>query len=332
MWFVWRISDADPTMLYMDERLVRYFEGGMSPDERLDFLQAVDSDRQLKKEFIRIQNVRLLMNLVPGKTDPKYGKEAYGRFRKMNRQKTVRRTLLRVTAYAASIALLIAIAWSVLVNYGHIFSGSNEIYVPLGQRARLTLDDGTVVWLNAESRLEYPSHFFGRKRKVALLSGEAFFEVTTGHPFVVSVQDLDITVLGTRFNINNYPETGNIQTSLIDGRVRASDVNGQGVILNPNEQLNYMNGVMEVTMIDNPDYFLWKEGIYSFLNEPFIRIIQKLERYYNVEIVVEDLPFLDFEYTGKFRQQDGVDVILKMIQKIHPFKIEKEDDRIILSR
>jgi ferric-dicitrate binding protein FerR (iron transport regulator) len=87
---------------------------------------------------------------------------------------------------------------------------------------------------------------------------------------------------------------------------------------------------MDMQYITDLDYFLWKDGIYSFTNEPLRNIIRKMERYYNVPIRAENLSILDYEYTIKFRQQDGLDVALQMIRKTHPFKIIKKDDYIIL--
>ena len=88
---------------------------------------------------------------------------------------------------------------------------------------------------------------------------------------------------------------------------------------------------MNVSEISNPEHLLWKNGIYSFNNERLIVILEKLQLYYDVKIVVEDPEIFDVRYTGKFRQRDGIDEILRIIQKIQPFKIERDRDNNIIT-
>ncbi|MDR0691955.1 MAG: FecR domain-containing protein [Prevotellaceae bacterium] len=314
----------------MDETLIRYFNGKMSGRERMEFLRQTEADKQLKQQLIDFQNTYSLMHLIPAAEDRQSGVTGFRRFVLLRRHKIVRRILWKTTAYAASVAILIIFTWDIASRPMQKVS-MHEMFVPAGQRARLILDDSTVVWLNAQSSLRYPSHFAGKERNV-LLNGEAFFEVKhdDAHPFTVSTKDYKVTVLGTTFNVHSYDETDYTSVSLIRGRVKMGNSTGQEVVLQPGEQLLCINGHMDMRHITDPDYFLWKDGIYSFTNEPLRNIICKLERYYNVPIRVEKLSILDHEYTIKFRQQDGLDVALQMIRKIYPFKIIKKDDYIIL--
>ncbi|MDR1155041.1 MAG: DUF4974 domain-containing protein [Bacteroidales bacterium] len=315
----------------MEDKIIKYFEGKMHHAERIDFLRDVDSDKELKKLFINMQNTDALMHIVSEKKDEYHGKTAYRQFKQITRRKTVRRVLLNSVAYAASIALLVVATWYFAVNSG-ASARMTEVYAPAGQRARLTLDDGSVVWLNARSTLTYPSVFSGN-RHVAL-SGEAFFEVAANpdKPFTVTAQGVNITALGTRFNVSSYPENDRVQASLIEGSVKVWDDSGQELVLQPSQQAHYHNHRLLLEPIEHSDYFLWTKGVYSFVNEPLTSIIQKLERYYDVKIEVADASVLDYEFTGKFRQQDGVDMILRIIQRIHPFKIERKEDMIVLRK
>jgi ferric-dicitrate binding protein FerR (iron transport regulator) len=319
----------------MDEKIFKYFENGMSRTESSEFLKQVESDNALKQDFIKYQNTCALLHLLPQKKDVAGGKAGYIRFLRMTRQRNIRRLFIKATACAASVALLIAVTWFVSSRYTNqsVAAITSEVFVPSGQRARLTLDDGTVVWLNARSTLNYPAAFVGNERKVSL-SGEAFFEVSHDprKPFTVSVHDLNVTVLGTKFNVSAYEKDGEIQIALIEGSVKVRNNLGEERILSANQQLSYVHKKMTVVPVEYSDHFLWKDGIYSFHNEPFANIIEKLQRYYDIRIEVEDLPILDFEYTGKFRQQDGVDMILRILQITHPFKIERNGDIIILRK
>jgi len=205
----------------------------------------------------------------------------------------------------------------------------NTLYVPAGQRAQLTLHDGTRVWLNAQSTLTYPARFTGKRREVTV-EGEAYFDVAENRkrPFVVTTQQLSMEVLGTEFNVYSYPGVDRIKIDLLEGSLAvhsklSPDVN---VTLKPNEQVIVKGEKMFIGEIRDSDYFLWKEGVYAFENERLLDIIEKLQLYYDVTIIVKDPTIFNVRYTGKFRQRDGIDEILKIIQKIQKFHIEKNSE------
>jgi ferric-dicitrate binding protein FerR (iron transport regulator) len=208
-----------------------------------------------------------------------------------------------------------------------------ELYAPAGQRARITLPDGSTVWLNAGSTLRYPSVFTG-ERKVHL-AGEAFFDVArdAAKTFVVATASLEIVALGTQFNVYSYPGAEYASASLVEGSVEVrSPGRPDGTVLVPNRQIVYANGQFRTEDFDR-DLLLWKEGIYTFREENLEKIIGRLKLYYDVDIVTANPHILQYRYTGKFRQRDGVMEILRIIQKIHRFKIQKDEDlnRITLS-
>ena len=210
----------------------------------------------------------------------------------------------------------------------------NTLYTPAGQRAQLVLQDGTEVWLNAKSKLIYPSQFTGKERKV-VVEGEAFFNVAKDYekPFIVSSQDVDMKVLGTQFNVYCYPEAGYIQTSLLEGSVRVffQDKESEGITLKPDQQVTVTGGKMVVEPISLNDHFLWREGIYAFENEPLINILKKMELYYDVKIMVKDTSLFNDTYTGKFRQRDSLDDVFRVLQQIRKFKVEKDKDKNIVT-
>ena len=140
-------------------------------------------------------------------------------------------------------------------------------------------------------------------------------------------------VLGTQFNVYSYPDAGYIQTDLIEGSVKVFEkLNPQNsVILKPNELVTIRGDLLTVGKTINTNHILWKEGIYSFHNERLIDIIEKLQLYYDIKIVVEDPEIFNVRYTGKFRQRDSIEEILRIIQKIQPFKIERDKDKNIIT-
>lgn len=320
----------------MDENLIKYFAGELTSFEEETLFHALENDGSLMTEFIRIQNSQALAHLSSLSVDREEGEKGYRVFLRRLKSKKQKRVLQHVVQYAAMALLLIGSTFFI-TNYinerSHKYE-QNTLFVPAGQRAKLTLQDGSTVWLNAQSTLTYPAKFSGKKRQVEI-SGEAYFEIAQNKkmPFVVIAQNIEMEVLGTEFNVYNYPEAGYVKTDLIEGSLKVSDNKSEqlSVILKPSEQVTIKDGEMIVGASEYSDYFLWREGIYAFENEKLLNILEKLQLYYDVKIVVEDPEIFNMPYTGKFRQRDGIDEILRILQKIKPFEIIKETDRNIIT-
>ena len=316
----------------MNNTLLKYFTGELSASERYKFLQEVDNDEILKKEFIRYQNIYSVSQLSSQADDKAEGKKSFEMFFQSLSRSYRREKIRNFMKYAALIIVVISstIFGTLYLSNNFEEESYNTLYVPPGQRAQLTLQDGTEVWLNAQSTLKYPSKFTKKQRKVEVL-GEAYFDVAKNskRPFIVSTPHVNLEVLGTQFNIYSYSEVNNVETTLIEGSLKVIDNldKNNSVILKPNQQVSYENGKLSVSPILNSEHILWREGIYSFDNEKLIDIIEKLELYYDVKIIVEDPEIFNINYTGKFRQRDGIDEILRILQIIQPFKIKKDRDK-----
>lgn len=320
----------------MDEQLLRYFSGELLVKERLELIHRIENDNQLKAEFIHLQNLNAVSQLAPHSSDRNEGIKHYKIFTARIKRNSQRKLFVNITKYAAIALILITSTVLATLHLSDIVMDStmNTLYVPAGQRAQITLQDGTEVWLNAQSTLKYPSRFSKKNREVEII-GEAFFDVAKdkNRPFIVSTQYIDMEVLGTQFNVYSYPGAGYIQTELIEGslRVYGTDNESEGIILKPDEQVVIRGNNMIIGNISDPDHILWKNGIYSFNNERLIVILEKLQLYYDVKIIVGDPEIFNVRYTGKFRQRDGIDEILRIIQKIQPFKIERDRDNNIIT-
>ncbi len=321
----------------MDDVLLKYFLGELDESERLRLLKQINSDESLKEEYIRLQNIFALTQLSAHPGDDEAAKESFRIFTHRLQAKQRKLFLIKIGKIAAvALAVIVSTVFATLyfAENSTWDSAFNTLYVPAGQRAQITLQDGTTVWLNAQSTLIYPSHFAGKERKVTL-TGEAFFDVAKNprKPFIVESQDIRLKVLGTQFNVYNYPKTGYSRIALIEGSVKISwNANESDyVMLKPSQELVLQGGKALISEITNPNHFLWKDGIYCFENERLIDIIEKLQLYYDVTIKVEDPEIFNVRYTGKFRQRDGIDEILRIIQKIHPFNIEKDVDHNIIT-
>ncbi|MCL3854467.1 FecR domain-containing protein [Parabacteroides sp. GYB001] len=327
----------------MDERIIKYCQGVLPKQEQDQLLKEAYNDPKLKSQIIDYQHLHSLLELVPEKADMQQGSERYGNFKRLVNSRKRKVWLISFSRYAAIIVIVFVSAWMLasycfsgdITNRQELIAFQQELVVPAGQRAELTLPDGTKVWLNAGSKLSYPS-FFEKERKV-FLSGEGFFDVSKNKkvPFIVSTRTMDVKALGTQFNVFCYPESNYTGVYLQEGSVKAyfPSSEAEGVILSP-EQYLVQKGKQLVLSTMDPDELLWREGIYTFKRQKLGRIIEKLELYYDVKIVVKDPEILDYEYVGKFRQRDGVMEILHLIQRIHNFKIKKNDElnQIILSK
>ena len=143
------------------------------------------------------------------------------------------------------------------------------ISVPTGQRVNIQLSDGTNVWLNSGSKMEYPAAFTKRKgKREVTLNGEGYFEVAKDakRPFVVQTGKYDIEVLGTKFNVDAYNKASSFSTALMEGSIQISDKAEptKKIILHPLQKADYINGQLVVEKIQNYDIYRWKEGLLCF--------------------------------------------------------------------
>ena len=169
-----------------------------------------------------------------------------------------------------------------------------KLEVPAGKHFQVTLADGTQVWLNASSSLEYPVSFEGKAERRVKLVGEAFFEVKRDEntPFYVEIGTHEsIQVLGTSFNVNAYPESGKHVTTLLSGKISySSDEKQEKIILTPNQQvcLDCNSGQTEVAHVDASSYASWRDGWIYFEDECLETLAARLARLYGIRIEVDE--------------------------------------------
>lgn len=192
----------------------------------------------------------------------------------------------------------------------------NSIQTLTGMEYTLTLSDGTKVYLNAKSKINFPASFKGKQRMVEL-SGEAYFEVAKDaeHPFVVKIQDLSVKVLGTSFNIRAYEDEKEIMTTLVEGRVQVFD--GQEFEdIDPGEQVVYTKETkkMAVKQVDVSFYSAWKEGKFVFRNERLEDIMMVLSRWYEVKYRFMDEEVKNIRIGAKLNRYSDMNPIIDMLK------------------
>ncbi|HMR19683.1 MAG TPA: FecR domain-containing protein [Sphingobacterium sp.] len=196
---------------------------------------------------------------------------------------------------------------------------------PRGGQYQVSLPDGTKVWLNADSKLYYPTVFSGHSRAVEL-TGEAYFEVARDEdrPFIVRTHNEKIEVLGTHFNINAYDDDTSSSVTLIEGKVKVVLADQQSKILLPGEQSFVKGGVIEVQKIDVAESVAWKNGEFMFNSESLSSVMRKLARWYDIEVdIAPDLQHVSI--WGSISRYDNFDEVLQIIKMTDDriqFKIE----------
>jgi len=189
---------------------------------------------------------------------------------------------------------------------------------PLGGTYQFTLPDGTKVWLNAASTLKFPSSFAGLiSRKVELIGGEAYFEVSKdkSHPFIVTSNGQQVEVLGTHFNINAYNDDGSTKTTLEEGSVRVSSSTSLAT-LKPGQQSILNSNTIKVSSADLETTLAWKNGLFSFTDADVKTIMPQIARWYNINIeYAGDIP-KDL-ITGGISRQSNLATVLKMLEMVH---------------
>ena len=209
----------------------------------------------------------------------------------------------------------------------------NTISVPAGQRVNLTLSDGTNIWLNARTQLQYPAVFIGNTREITL-HGEAYLEVTRNEekPFIVHTKQCKVEVLGTKFNIEAYNDSEVCSTSLMEGSIKVSDNQNlsKSVLLSPNQKTSFANGDFSTTTISDFDAFRWKEGLICFRNVGFHELMSRFEKYNGIQIVIKNKNLDKYRCSGKFRISDGVDNALRLLQKDARFSFERNQEESVI--
>lgn len=243
---------------------------------------------------------------------------------------------------AASIALLFLFHFSAPSEYvvfeatqvAQVISMENKegihtLKIPRGMNKQITLTDGTKVWLNAESTLEYPKTFEGKPNREVYLKGEAYFEVTKDaeHPFRVKTDALETLVLGTSFNVRAYSEE-DTQITLVEGSVKVSDNQQNELHLQPGEHTDEKLHKTQVEKAEN--YHSWSEGIFYFDNTELVEIMRELGRWYNINIVFTNKEIMNDRLHFQADRKGTLENALELLNTMQKVNARIEKDKVII--
>ncbi|MBW8241834.1 MAG: FecR family protein [Allomuricauda sp.] len=215
----------------------------------------------------------------------------------------------------------------------------NTLSVPIGERLSVTLDDGSVVMLNAGSTMTYPSSFEGADRREVLVTGEAYFQVAKNpnKPFIVRTSKMYTQVYGTIFNVSAYPEDNINEVVLVEGSVGVGTDLRESLegpqMLKPSQKASSIPGEGNEFLIEDVDvspYISWTKGILVFENEPMGKIIKRLERQYGIQIDNRFEQLEERRFTGMF-DEESIDRVLRTIQAHTHFSYDVKNEMIIIN-
>lgn len=219
-------------------------------------------------------------------------------------------------------------------NASHEHIATRSITTPRGKEYKIILSDGTMVMMNADSKLVFPTRFSGKERTVRLV-GEAYFKVAKDrkHPFIVYTDQVKTRVLGTEFNLRAYP-TSEINVTLIEGSVMVNDnQTNHEVELKPGQNAALREDHdFDITTVDTDYYTYWKEGYFYFDNLPLVEVMKELGRWYNVDIEITSNSLMSYRLHFVAERNAEIDQVIENLNNFSYLSVVKEGNKIIISK
>lgn len=340
----------DPELAYRVELYTSYFEHPLPPQR---------SDEEKTTSWNKLQSH--LRQEFPGSFNESVIKPI------TEQKKPLFINYIKWTAIAASVLIVVmTVFYFTRNNRNHSeplavnTASTNEMNTMRGTRSKMVLPDGTIVWLNSESHITYNTDFGQSKREVTL-SGEAFFDVAhnAAVPMVVHAKNVNIWVKGTAFNVRSYPESKSVETSLIRGAVElTTDTDPERkILLKPNEKIvvdiytsdtassipaviekvntaTARKGLYHIEQLRESRYNVipeisWVQNRLVFDNEVFTDVITKMEKWYGVEIILENKKLAAKNFSGAFEKED-ISAALQALQFINHFSFEIKGSKVYI--
>ena len=230
--------------------------------------------------------------------------------------------------------LIITDAMADFTKASHEHITTRSITTPRGKEYKVILSDGTVVMMNADSKLVFPTRFNGKERTVKLI-GEAYFKVSKDrtHPFIVYTDKVKTRVLGTEFNLRAYPTSGT-NVTLIEGSVVVNDnQTNREIELKPGQNATLRDDHdFDITTVDTDYYIQWKEGYFYFDNVPLVEVMKELGRWYNVDIEITSNSLMSYRLHFIAERNAAIDQVIENLNNFSYLSTSREGNKIIISK
>ena len=322
----------------LEQDIERYLNGSCAPEEAVSLLERVSADPDAEKMFKEKSVLRAVTEA------PKFARQEKESLRKIHRR--INRSLVRPLSFWMAVASAAA-AILLLVFNRNLARKTKEIEetytqvttpytirVPEGSRTTISLPDGTQVTLNSGSSLTY-NHDFGIFDRKVQLTGEGYFVVAKmpEKPFTLTVDDMSLLVTGTTFNVNAYDDEEYVLVSLIEGKVHLSNRHNQTMALYPNEEARYSRrtGALSKKKAEVKNSLDWTDGGFTFENAPFTTIAHRLERKFNIRIIIDSERLKKQYYTATFSSEKSIYDILREIDVENQYEWRETDGGLIIT-
>ena len=313
----------------IEELVVSFFSGNISPDEKRILIAWLSESSENKSHFEQLRNIWQVSHpaFQPGDIDLDQAqlrvmRKINGGFR--------RTSILMIRAQQVAAVLVIPLILLAAYQFYHSTVRDSqiayqEIISPFGMHSKITLPDGSTVWLNSGSQLKYPVQFAGAERNV-VLTGEGFFDVRSDkkHPFIVETKKIKVEATGTAFNVEAYPDDSITAVTLLEGIVEVTIGSIKQENLHPNQRIVYRATTHEYELNEvNAQYWcLWKDGILAFRNEKLEDVFKRIGRTFNVDIVVKDKTVGQQLYRATF-EEESLEEILRLLKLSAPIQYNR---------
>lgn len=322
------------------EKIIDFIEGRLSDSQRSDFMDWLQEDPRNKEDYFREKDLWDAYAMNTHKVRINIHDEwrvLENRIRSCSKPlvESGQKSLSFWIRIAAMLVIVFGLGWAsnFIVDY---YPGNTEIshqlLVPKGQRSKLSMADGTEIWLNSDSKLNFSDNLVKGERVVSL-EGEAFFDVAKDkkHPFVLKTKGQVLRVLGTAFNVRSYGNDDKVITTLERGEVEVRAC-GRKVVLKPGQQLEWSRSTnrLKLKNVETGYYTVWRKGRYVFENENFDDLMRMVERWYDVKFHYPKNYFKNMHYSGVIKRTKPLEHVLSLINHTTPIHYEIKGDDVII--
>ncbi|MDP4184024.1 MAG: FecR domain-containing protein [Bacteroidota bacterium] len=326
---------------FNESLIIKYLNNDCSSQEELslyEWLQESEENRNLYANLKKLWSLKK----IDYYSDRRQIDKALASFNyhvKNRKEIRIRDFRIRLTKYAAIFLLLIGtplLFWLLTNN----FKDSSELITVAVSNSEpikvITLNDGSKVWLNSGSTLQYPAEFQKNVRKVSL-TGEAFWEVKKDplHPFIVQTPSIQIKVLGTSFNVNTNASGNKVQTTLVSGRVSIQDMGGNNItVIKPGQMAIFNNQTrgIQINEVNTSLYTSWRFGLIVLEKATLNEIACKIESVYKLKIIIDTKNNINDRYNFVFRKNQSVDSVLEMLRFVTPFNYKRIGNQVFINK
>lgn len=310
----------------------RYFEREASTKEIELLKEWINSDPKNKRHFLTLKNIWMVSHPAfnPNNIDVT---AAHNRVMKqIGKPSVVKHPFFFYWQRIAAILvlpLLLLSTYLLLKPASDVHESYQTVFTPYGTRSVVTLPDGSKVWLNAGSSLEYPT-LFTHKERVVNITGEGYFQVESDnkHPFIVKAGKLSVKATGTEFNVDAYHTDSIAAVTLVKGKVDVAMGGKQNVALTPGERIAYNLNTHRYSTLktDTYNWCSWKDGILCFKDMPLEYVFKRLGQTYNIDFIIKDSELGKHLFRATF-DGESIDEILQLIQMSTPIRYKELSNR-----